>query len=65
MQVQITPVVLNLTPMQLVCLQDAISYRYHQLESVVNNFDLYPDQPTDNPERVKALRELHHLMDNY
>ena len=56
---------LDLTPTQLVCLQDAISYRYHQLESVVNNFDSYPDQPTDNPERVKALRELHLMMDNY
>ena len=56
---------LDLTPTQLVCLQDAISYRYNQLESVVNNLDSYPDQPADNPERVRALRELHLLMDNY
>jgi len=62
---QITPVVLNLTPMQLVMLQDAISYRYNQLESVVNNIDLYPDQPADNPERVTALRDLHLLLDRY
>jgi hypothetical protein len=62
---RITPVVLNLTDMQLVMLQDAISYRYQQLESVVNNADLYPDQPADNPQRVTALRDLHNLMDNY
>jgi len=62
---QITPVVLNLTPTQLIALQDAISYRYNQLQSVVNNADLYPDQSPDNPERVAALRDLHALMDRY
>jgi hypothetical protein len=62
---QITPVVMNLTPMQLIMLQDAISYRYNQLQSVVNNQELYPDQPQDNPERVTALRDLHLLMDRY
>jgi hypothetical protein len=65
MQVQITPVVLNLTPIQLVMLQDAISYRYHQLESVVNNQELYPDQSAENSRRVTALRDLHILMDRY
>ena len=62
---QITPVVLNLTPMQLIMLQDAVSYRYHQLESVVNNADLYPDQSPDNPRRVTALRDLQVLLDRY
>lgn len=61
----ITPVVLNLTPMQLVMLQDAISHRYHSLQSVVNNQELYPDQPADNPRRVTALRDLHILLDRY
>lgn len=65
MQVQITPVVLNLTPMQLLMLQDAVSYRYHHLASIANNLELYPDQSPDNPERVAALRELHLLLDQY
>lgn len=65
MQVQITPVVLNLTPIQLAMLQDAVSYRYQQLESVVNNQEIYPDQPADNPQRVSALRDLHNLLDRY
>jgi hypothetical protein len=62
---QITPVVLNLTDMQLVCLQDAVALRYHQMSSIVNNQDLYPDQPEDNPRRLTALRDLHVLMDRY
>lgn len=62
---QITPVVLNLTPSQLIALQDAVSYRYNQLQSVVNNIDLYPDQSPDNPQRVTALRDLHTLLDRY
>lgn len=63
---QITPVVLNLTPMQLIALQDAISYRYNQLQSVVNNADLYPYQSSpDNLRMVAALRDLHTLMDRY
>lgn len=62
---QITPVVLNLTPMQLVCLQDAVSLRYHQMQTIVNNQDAYPHQPLDNPDRVVALRDLHMLLDQY
>jgi hypothetical protein len=62
---QITPVVLNLTPMQLVCLQDAVALRYHQMSTIVNNEELYPDQSEDNPQRLVALRDLHLLMDNY
>ena len=65
MQVRITPVVLNLTDMQLVCLQDAISLRYDEMSGIVNNEDLYPDQPQDNPQRLTALRDLHLLMDKY
>lgn len=61
----ITPVVLNLTPMQLVCLQDAVSLRYDQMSSIVNNEDLYPDQPEDNSRRLTALRDLHILLDRY
>jgi len=62
---KITPVVLNLTPTQLLMLQDEVSYRYHQLESVVNNQEIYPDQSPDNPIRVTALRDLHILLDQY
>jgi len=62
---QVTPVVLNLTPTQLLMLQDAVSYRYHQLESVVNNQEIYPDQSPDNQIRVTALRDLHILLDRY
>jgi hypothetical protein len=62
---KITPVVLNLTPTQLLMLQDAVSYRYHQLESVVNNQEIYPDQSPDNLIRVTALRDLHILLDRY
>ena len=65
MRVQITPVVLNLTPTQLIMLQDAVSYRYHQLASVANNLELYPDQSPDNPERVTALQDLRNLLDQY
>lgn len=61
----ITPVVLNLTDMQLVCLRDAISLRYDEMSGIVNNEDLYPDQPADNPQRLTALRDLHLLMDKY
>ena len=61
----ITPVVLNLTDMQLVCLRDAVALRYHEMSSIVNNQDLYPDQPADNPQRLSALRDLHNLMDQY
>jgi hypothetical protein len=61
----ITPVVLNLTDMQLVCLRDAVSLRYHEMSGIVNNQDLYPDQPADNPQRLSALRDLHNLMDQY
>ena len=61
----ITPVVLNLTDMQLVCLRDAVALRYHEMSSIVNNQDLYPDQPVDNPQRLSALRDLHNLMDQY
>lgn len=62
---QITPVVLNLTPMQLLMLQDAVSYRYHELASVVNNLEIYPDQCPHNPERVTALQDLRMLLDRY
>ena len=62
---RIMQVTLNLTPMQLICLQDAISLRYHDLSSTVNNIDIYPDQPADNPQRVTALRELHLMLDQY
>lgn len=62
---QITPVVLNLTPMQLLMLQDAVAYRYHELASVVNNLEIYPDQCPDNPKRVTALRDLKVLLDRY
>jgi hypothetical protein len=51
---QITPVVLNLTPLQLLALQDAISHRHRQLEAL----------GTDSPE-ITALRDLHVLMDRY
>ncbi len=51
---QITPVVLNLTPLQLLALQDAISHRYRQLDAL----------GTDSPE-ITALRDLHVLMDRY
>jgi hypothetical protein len=61
----ITPVVLNLTDMQLVCLRDAVSLRYHEMSGIVNNQDLYPDQPADNLQRLSALRDLHNLMDQY
>jgi len=61
----ITPVILNLTDMQLVCLKDAIAERYHMVSGVVNNPDLYPDQRDDNPQRLSALRDLHNLMDQY
>jgi len=61
----ITPVVLNLTDMQLVCLRDAVALRYHEMSGIVNNQDLYPDQPADNPHRLSALRDLHNLMDQY
>jgi len=61
----ITPVVLNLTDIQLVCLRDAVALRYHEMSSIVNNQDLYPDQPADNPQRLSALRDLHNLMDQY
>ena len=58
-------ITLDLTPTQLVMLQDAVSYRYHQLESVVNNQEIYPDQSPDNPIRVTALRDIHILLDQY
>ena len=58
-------ITLDLTPTQLIMLQDAVSYRYHQLESVVNNQEIYPDQPADNPIRVNALRDIHTLLDQY
>lgn len=51
---QITPVVLNLTPLQLLALQDAISHRYRQMEAL----------DADSQE-VTALRDLHVLMDRY
>lgn len=62
---QITPVVLNLTPMQLVCLKDAISLRYDEMSTIVNNQELYADQPSDNSRRLTALRDLHVLLDRY
>jgi len=61
----ITPVILNLTDIQLVCLRDAVALRYHEMSSIVNNQDLYPDQPADNPQRLSALRDLNNLMDQY
>lgn len=60
---QITPVVLNLTPMQLFALQEAISYRYHHLPSVVNNIDPHPN--TLGAAEMQALRDLQMLMDRY
>ena len=58
-------ITLDLTPTQLLMLQDAVSYRYHQLQSVVNNQEIYPDQSPDNPTRVTALRDIHILLDQY
>lgn len=58
-------ITLDLTPTQLIMLQDAVSYRYHQLESVVNNQETYPDQPADNPIRINALRHIHTQLDQY
>lgn len=51
---QIIPVVLNLTPQQLLALQDAISHRYRQQEAL-----------DADAQEVTALRDLHVLMDRY
>jgi hypothetical protein len=59
----ITPVVLNLTDMEVVCLQDAIIARRDLLSTVVHGD--YPHQPSDNPERLAALEHLATLINRF
>lgn len=59
-------ITLDLTPNQVVMLQDAVAYRYHQLSSVVNNVDAYPDQDLEQNEwKVDLLREVKSEVDQY
>ena len=59
-------ITLDLTPNQVVMLQDAVAYRYHQLASVVNNAETYPDQNLEQNEwKVELLREVKSEVDQY
>ena len=59
-------ITLDLTFNEIVMLQDAVAYRYHQLSSVVNNVETYPDQNLEQNEwKVDLLREVKSQVDRY
>tara|TARA_B100000085_G_C18518075_1_gene502517 strand:- start:17 stop:202 length:186 start_codon:yes stop_codon:yes gene_type:complete len=59
-------ITLDLTFNEIVMLQDAVAYRYHQLASVVNNAETYPDQNLEQNEwKVDLLREVKSQVDRY
>lgn len=62
-RIAITPVVLNLTDMEVACLRDAIIARRDLLSTVVHGD--YPEQTSDNPERLAALEHLAALIDRF
>lgn len=59
-------ITLDLTFNEIVMLQDAVSYRYHQLSSVVNNAETYPEQDLEQNEwKVDLLREVKSQVDRW
>lgn len=59
-------ITLDLTFNEIVMLQDAVSYRYHQLASVVNNAETYPEQDLEQNEwKVDLLREVKSQVDQW